>query len=384
MTSAMHGLGLWSVSMRDPGTVTFDERRIRLHRRTPEFGADAAALEYTDPFGPADTRKYEQLTWTSDPIDLGLDARSVVASWQALTPDRSWIEVAVRGVQPETPWLVLARWAETDREIHRTTVPGQKTDTYAVTDDEVSVPEGKEWQRAQLRISLVRPPDSEQWPTVRGVTVLASTSLDDVRGAESAPSGVAHAIDVPTHSQQLYRDQQPELDGGGQNWCSPTCMTMVLEHWGVRVPEDPAVPYAAAHTYDHNYGGAGNWPFNTAYAARFGLTAYVTRLRSLAEAELFTRAGIPLVVGVAFAADQLDGAGYGTKGHLMVLVGFDEHGNPIVNDPASHRERSNDAVRTTYRRDQFLAAWQWRSSGIAYVMHPDGFAVPPSRDEVNW
>ena len=370
--------------MTDPGaTAAAESRRVRLHRLAPSFESAVETFEYDDPFGPG-ARAYEGHTWTSEPIDLGLAARSLVASWEALTPGRSWIEVSVRGLEPETPWLVLARWAETDREIHRTTVPGQRSDTYAVTDDEVLMPDGDEWRIAQLRITTARPLGSDESPTVRAASVLVSGRLPDLAGAESDPSGVAHAIDVPPYSQQLYRDQHPEFDGGGQSWCSPTSMTMVLEHWGVTLPEHPAVPYAAAHTYDHNYGGAGNWPFNTAFAARFGLTSYVTRLRSLAEAELFTRAGIPLVLGVAFTADQLDGAGYDTKGHLLVLVGFDEHGDPIVNDPASHRVRSDDAVRTTYRRDQFLAAWQARASGIAYVVHPPDFALPPSRAEANW
>lgn len=370
--------------MRESDTAVATARRARLHRLTPRFGGDPEPFEYADPYGDARPRAYECLTWSSEPVDLDLAARSVVASWEATTPGNGWIEVAVRGTQPETPWLVLARWAETNEEIHRTTVPGQKSDVYTVTDDEVTIAADHAWQQAQIRIAVVRPRGSTQrWPSVSGVALLVSTTLDGF-GADSEPSGVAHALDVPPYSQQLYRDQRPQLDGGGQNWCSPTCMTMVLEYWGVRLPEEPAVPYSAAHTYDHNYEGAGNWPFNTAYAARFGLNAFVTRLRSLAEAELFTRAGIPLVLGVAFAADQLDGAGYDTNGHLMVLIGFDEHGNPICNDPASHRTHSNDAVRTTYRRDQFLAAWQYRSSGIAYVVHPRGFALPRGTSEVNW
>ncbi|HLR85124.1 MAG TPA: peptidase C39 family protein [Nocardioidaceae bacterium] len=360
-------------------------RDVRLSRRTPEFDLEAMPepFEYVDPFGDLSARTYERLTWTSAPIDLGVAAHSVVASWEARTPGRTWIELSVRGTDPETPWLVLARWAETDVEIHRTTVPGQKSDAYAVTDDEIVIPDDHRWRQAQVRVALVRPQGSDDWPSVTDVTLLASTRLVDETDAMSQPSGIAHAIDVPAYSQQLYRDQRPELGGGGQNWCSPTSMTMVLEHWGTRLPADPAVPYAAEHTYDHNYGGAGNWPFNTAYAARFGLTAYVTRLRSLAEAERFTRAGIPLVLGVAFDADQLDGAGYETKGHLLVLIGFDENGDPIVNDPASHRERSNEAVRTTYRRDQFLKAWQVRASGVAYVVHPRDYPVPPCEDEVD-
>ena len=368
-------------------STTSTARGVRLHRATPEFDASAKPeeFEYADPFADRAPRTYERITWTSETIDLGVAAHSVVASWEAHTPGHTWIEVSVRGTEPETPWLILARWAETSTEIHRTTVPGQKSDAYAVTDDEVTIAAGHEWRGAQVRVALVRPQGaSEPWPTVRGVALLASTLLDDISGADSAPSGVAHAIDVPTHSQQLYRDQRPEFDHGGQNWCSPTSMTMVLEHWGVRLPEEPAVPYAAEHTYDYNYGGTGNWPFNTAFAARFGLTAYVTRLRSLAEAERFTRAGIPLVLGVVFTADQLDGAGYDTKGHLLVLVGFDEVGDPIVNDPASHRERSNDAVRTTYRRDQFLAAWQQRGAGVAYVVHPHDHVVPTPDEGSGW
>ncbi|MDN5855079.1 MAG: C39 family peptidase, partial [Actinomycetia bacterium] len=224
--------------MSEPSTdVRAAARRVCLHRLTPAFGPDSKLeqFEYADPFTDRATRTYERLTWASEPIDLGVDAGSVVASWEASTPGRTWIEVSVRGTEPETPWLVLARWAETNAEIHRTTVPGQTTDTYAVTDDEVTIPAGHEWQQAEVRVTLLRPSASgEQWPSVRGVALLASTRLDEVAGADSAPSGVAHAIDVPTHSQQLYRDQRPELDGGGQSWCSPTSMTMVLEHWGVR------------------------------------------------------------------------------------------------------------------------------------------------------
>ena len=50
-----------------------------------------------------------------------------------------------------------------------------------------------------------------------------------------------------------------------------------------------------------------NRPFNTAYAARFGVDVYVTRLRSLDEAEAFIRAGIPLVASIAVDSNKLDG-----------------------------------------------------------------------------
>src|SRR5256886_9727826 len=50
-----------------------------------------------------------------------------------------------------------------------------------------------------------------------------------------------------------------------------------------------------------------------------GLSGHITRLHSLAELEQYIKAGIPVVTSQSFRADELDGAGYGTSGHLMVI-----------------------------------------------------------------
>jgi hypothetical protein len=147
---------------------------------------------------------------------------------------------------------------------------------------------------------------------------------------------------------------------------------------------DPYVDYAARHTFDYQYDGAGNWPFNTAYAARFDLEGFVTRLRSLAEAERLVRAGIPVVVSMSFKQSELDGAGYGTNGHLLTIVGFEADGDPVVNDPASHLVPSNDAVRVVYDRDQFESAWIGSTGGISYVIHPEDVPLPTAPAQANW
>jgi hypothetical protein len=170
---------------------------------------------------------------------------------------------------------------------------------------------------------------------------------------------------------------------------------MVLDYWGLGPTRsdyawvdaglaDRFVPYAARHTFDHAYRAPGNWSFNTAYAARFGAVAFVTRLRSLAEAELFVAAGVPLIVAVAFTRDELEGAGYDTYGHLAVVVGFDEHGNVVCNDPASHEIPSNDEVRATFDRAQFERAWMRSSGGITYVIRPPDVPLPQAPAEANW
>ena len=114
------------------------------------------------------------------------------------------------------------------------------------------------------------------------------------------------------------------------------------------------------------------------------MTAFVTRLRSLTEAEQFIKAGIPLVVGVSFGEEELAGAGYGTQGHLLTIVGFTESGDVVSNDPASHAIASNAEVRTTYDREQFENAWMAVSGGVTYVIHPPDEPLPPRPDEPNW
>ena len=58
---------------------------------------------------------------------------------------------------------------------------------------------------------------------------------------------------------------------------------------------DRVVAHVARQTYDAGYGGTGNWPFNTAYAAKRTGHGFVTRFGSLRGVERFVRAGIPVV-----------------------------------------------------------------------------------------
>src|SRR5207248_6234375 len=103
----------------------------------------------------------------------------------------------------------------------------------------------------------------------------------------------------------------------------------------------------ARHTYDYQYEGCGNWPFNAAYAATYhGLEAVITRLASLTDAERLVHAGIPVITSQSFLKSELDGAGYGTAGHLMTVIGFTPSGDVIANDPASPNDA---AVRRVYK-----------------------------------
>jgi hypothetical protein len=135
------------------------------------------------------------------------------------------------------------------------------------------------------------------------------------------------------------------------------------------------VDFTARNVFDYHYDGAGNWPFNTAYAASRGLVADVTQLHDLAEAEPFIKAGIPLVASIAFESNKLTGADIkSTNGHLVVIVGFSGDGSKVyVNDPASPDDAS---VEHAYDRAQFENAWIGGSGGIVYVDRPAGWPTP--------
>ncbi|MEH1099114.1 C39 family peptidase [Micromonospora sp. CPCC 205561] len=367
--------------------------------------------DYTDPHTGV-TRSWEYGTWTSPVTQIGFDATELIASWNANTPAGTWIQVEMQGTYntgDQTKWYVMGRWASGDADIKRTSVNRQGdpwstiwTDTFSIDDASAGV-----LLRAyQLRLTLYKAPGQSAAPVVHTVGAMSS-NVPDRFTVEPSAGGIAwgRELAVPRYSQNIHAGHYPEYDGGGQAWCSPTSTTMVIEYWGRKASEedtawvdptypDPTVNHAARMVYDYQYDGAGNWPFNTAYAASFpGLEARVTRLHSLDEVERFIAAGIPVVTSQSFLASELDGAGYGTSGHLFVVVGFTAEGDVIVNDPASS---SNEAVRNVYPREQFEQIWlrtkrtnasggvSGGSGGVVYLIKPTSKPWPKVAGSTNW
>jgi hypothetical protein len=326
---------------------------------------------------------YDVGRWLSPWHEPGFALTELVASWQAKTPGNSWVEVQVRGRNAQgrrSSWDTLGRWAAGDQHIRRTSVGGQGDDLADVNVDTWQVPGGAvAWQ---LRVNLMRAGPAR--PKVRAVGAMASR-LPDVDDVATSRRGVASGknhtvLDVPRYSQMVHSGHYPSWGGGGRAWCSPTSLSMVLAHhdalprpsaysWVPSGHPQPWVDYGARMTYDHAYGGTGNWSFNAAYAgSRLGSQgrAYVTRLRSLRHAERYIARGVPLVASIAFGRGQLDGAPISsTNGHLLVIVGFTRSGDVVVNDPAAKR---NKGVRRTYDRGQFEDAWLPASGGLVYVV----------------
>jgi len=339
---------------------------------------------YSDPWGDGPPRRYGFANWTSPWVRPGFGLTQLIPSWDANTPHGSWIEIAVRGRGGGAvgSWDVMGRWANGDRTFHRASPTRQPDDGSSVHVDTLITDRGKRYSAWQLRLTLLRPIGTSGSPAVQSVGAVASR-VPHGGSVRASHTTMRRTVDlgVPRWSQMVHQGDYPQYDGGGEAWCSPTSVAMVLGYWH-RLP--PPKQYAwvkkphparwvdngARYSYDYRYQGAGNWPFNTAYAGTRGLDAYVTRLRSLRAAERFIRHGVPLVASIAFGPGELDGSPLtSTPGHLLVIRGFTRDGRVIVNDPAADHARG---VRRVYKRGQFENAWLPTTGGTVYVIKRAG------------
>ena len=385
------------------GTVLTSDGSLQLG--APGLGS----LSYADPFANYSNDRvdgsgqYVSGTWTSGVTNL-FPFNELVASWNATTPDGTWIQVEVQPKLDDghwAKWYILGRWSSDDYSFHRTSVGGQgdadgfvAIDTFFAKDHPAIA--------YRLKVTLYQEDTAPTGPTLTRLSAIAS-NLTNQKGSfpsKTTMTGTTVDLGVPQYSQEIHHGDFPQYDNGGEAWCSPTSTAMVVAYWSqysvthsttdyrptpaeyswvtATLPtpphQDPWVDFTARAVYDYHYNGAGNWPFNAAYAASRGLVADVTQLHNLAEAEPFLQAGIPLVASVAWSSNKLDGAIKSTNGHLLVIEGFTGDGKQvIVNDPASD---TNAQVKHFYDREQFERAWIPASGGIVYLIRPAGWPTP--------
>jgi hypothetical protein len=293
-----------------------------------------------------------------------------IASWNAGTPTGTWIETLIRARLGSrwTKWYNLGVWAADYSTVERHSVKLQGDADGNVAVDTLIVTNKKSLANAyQVKVRLFSS-DGVATPVVRNVSVAVSTNPPDrATLTPGDPSKWNYVLAVPECSQMVYE--------GGNAWCSPTSTSMVLGYWGIDPgPCEPRVRAAVAGVYDWLYGGHGNWPFNTAYAASRGMEAYVARYTSLAQLEPWINANVPVVMSIAWGAGELTGAPISSSnGHLIVLVGFDAQGNPVVNDPAA---ATDSDVQRTYLRNQLEKVWLENSGGTVYLIYPPDQTVP--------
>lgn len=316
---------------------------------------------------------------TSPELQADFPFAACIPSWNAEAPRGAWLELLLRARSAGawTAWRSLGVWAPDDSAIKRHSVEGQDDEAARVATDTLLVTRPADAFQARFRLFSASSDGQEKPVALPGVRAFSLAYSDrkpmaaeiepsiPVKDRQTSARGTVLGA-VPRCSQMVYPN-------GGNVWCSPTSVSMVLGFW--RNDDGPCegrVRAAVAGVYDHVYDGHGNWSFNAAYAGSFiGMEAYVARFAGLDRLEPWISAGVPVVLSVSWNNDEgrlLSGAPVPkSSGHLTTLVGFDDDGNAVMNEPASP---SNETVRRTYDRRELERCWLSASGGAAYLIFP--------------
>jgi hypothetical protein len=368
------GFADWSLE----GTCGTTEGFLALDAPAAVREVDTAAAP--EPFYSGGAYLVGQATSPELPADFPFS--DAIPSWNASVPDGTWIEILLsarlaggdrKPARTWTRWYNLGVWAEGDATIRRHSVAGQDDDDASVAVDTLSLKSPAD--RIKMRLRLFRTDPAQTGapsPQVRAIALAYSTpkSGGDAAIGEREPGDPAlWGRMVPG----VVRTSQMAYPNGGNVWCSPVCVSMVLGYWAGAGAEgrDERVHAAVAGVYDRVFDGHGNWSFNAAYAGASGYEARVARFRSLARLEPYIAAGLPVVLSVSWDAEKgrplANAPVERSRGHLTLLVGFDAQGNPVMNEPAAS---PHDEAGRTYLRREFEARWLEASGGAAYLIYP--------------
>jgi hypothetical protein len=320
-------------------------------------------------------------------VSSAFAASALIPSWNADTPPGTWIELLMQLINADrgSPWYSLGVWTSSGSATNPsgTGAPGMtrphsvkgQADAWASVDtDTLLCKEPCHAFRLRVRLFAI---DDRIVPRIRRISVTWSDPKPAIErvvatGQGGQPEHWNQVLaGVPQCSQMMFGD-------AGKAWCSPTALAMVLAYWrGETRPCAELVPPTAAGVYDHVYRGHGNWAFNVAWAASLGLEAMIVRFTSLAELEPWISAGVPLVLSLSWnnpEGRRLANAPVDkSSGHLTLLVGFDQAGNPVMNEPAAP---NHESVRRTYARLELENRWLTASGGTVYLIYPRGHEVP--------
>ena len=109
---------------------------------------------------------------------------------------------------------------------------------------------------------------------MQSISTVVSALPATVPPTSSPMSATAVSLPVPGYSQMIHRGQSPQYGGGGEAWCSPTSLSMLLRFWGAEpvagwcrmgtiaslwvscASAELAVPSSRPGEADRNYGAA--------------------------------------------------------------------------------------------------------------------------------
>ncbi|MDE0053725.1 MAG: C39 family peptidase [Gammaproteobacteria bacterium] len=202
--------------------------------------------------------------------------------------------------------------------------------------------------RLRLLVDMSEPPRDY----LAAIGVRPAQQATDLASADTA------ILDIPARSQAnaAPAELRPRI-------CSPTCVSMAMEHLGV----DHAFHELVTAAYHRATDLYGVWPQNIWAASRWGVIGAIETAMDWNVVERAVDGGHPLAASIAFGEGDLAGSAIpASDGHLVIVRGI-QNNRVVVNDPAA-----DDVARVPrhYDADEFRKAWLG-ARGACYL-----FAVP--------
>ncbi len=302
------------------------------------------------------TRYPRRGTWTSPVREPRVPFTELLPSWNLTAPDQTgatlFIRTRDRATGAWSPWLYLGSWGRT---------PRRGKDSIAFEHGEVDIDYIKLTRPAdayQARVNLYSYAiESDRAPALEKLVVVSSGPGVVTTGEPAPPADRwARDLGVPFRTQAVEGDRlKPRI-------CSPTSVSMVMEHFGVSLPTRTN----ALAIYDEEYGIFGNWGRAVAWASEQGFDAELVRVRTWDQVKRYIAEGQPIIASIRFGRDEFpSNVMRSTAGHLIVIRGLTPEGDAIVNDPAS-KDHGEGIV---YEADELARAWLDKG-GVAYIIRP--------------
>lgn len=284
--------------------------------------------------------------------------KQLVASWNALTPDGTAVQVEAR-INQAGRWSAWHSWGKWSTKALSGSVKHDRQDPLAGIDTDTLMVKAGVGDKAQLRVHLYTD-NPQQTPVLKLVAASVKPLHQDLM-VDSHEVTVDKVVATPAYSQEI---RDPKLAPG---ICSPTTVSMAINRQNADIlPEELAL-----HNLDTTYNGFGNWSFSTAAAGSMGYRSY-TAYTNIDGLRRQIVAGYPVGVSVQYTNNPDNGelpyvenATGDTAGHLLLVTGFTKlNGVDYVAVNDSYADSDADAKRL-YRLDQFSEAWHSR---IAYII----------------
>lgn len=311
------------------------------------------------------------------PVPLSdFQVKELIPSWNLKSKSECFLDVFIRAsFSPgQSHTFHLGHWANgeqcLDKPGPRTSINEQSNDHGVVYTDTLVFKQVPTRCEAILHLDF-GDEKNEAKLDFFGLCLSQARALDEA--FTPLPITQTRLLNVPRLCQRDYI--------GGGVWCSPTSVTMIMSYWAEELARSDlrySVPESANQIFDPGWPGTGNWAFNVAFAGgHSGIRAFVNRLNGLEELKVLVDSGVPVATSVSY--DLLKGKSEkgSNDGHLVVVVGFNQAGDPVFNDPAACPD-----VQLSYPLEHFLRAWQ-SSRQTVYIVYPSEFKLPEQL-KIHW